>query len=76
MKTLVFGAGPLGSLYACILHKAGNDVTILARGEVAMMMHINATTDEVIELGNEIKTVTNQTSVKTPNLDKLISCIL
>ncbi len=33
MKTLIIGAGPLGSLYACLLHKAGNDVTILARNE-------------------------------------------
>ncbi len=33
MKTLIFGAGPLGSLYACLLHKAGNEVTILARNE-------------------------------------------
>jgi len=33
MKTLIFGAGPLGSLYTYLLHKAGNDVTLLARGE-------------------------------------------
>ncbi len=33
MKTLIFGAGPLGSLYAYLLHRAGNDVTILARNE-------------------------------------------
>ena len=33
MKTLVFGAGPLGSLYACLLQRAGNDVTLLARNE-------------------------------------------
>ena len=33
MKTLIIGAGPLGSLYAVLLHKAGNDVTILARNE-------------------------------------------
>lgn len=33
MKTLVFGAGPLGSLYAHLLHKAGSDVTLLARGQ-------------------------------------------
>jgi 2-dehydropantoate 2-reductase len=33
MKTLIFGAGPLGSLYACLLHQAGKDVTILARNE-------------------------------------------
>ena len=33
MKTLIFGAGPLGSLYACLLHRAGIDVTLLARNE-------------------------------------------
>lgn len=33
MKTLFYGAGPLGSLYAHRLHLAGNDVTILARDE-------------------------------------------
>lgn len=31
MKTLIFGAGPIGSVYANLLHKAGEDVTILAR---------------------------------------------
>jgi len=43
--------------------------------EVAMMMHVNAAKDEMNELGKEFKTLTNQTSVKTPNLDELISCI-
>ena len=33
MKTLIFGAGPLGSLYAHLLHNGGADVSILARGE-------------------------------------------
>ena len=33
MKTLIIGAGPIGSLYAYLLHKAGKDVTILARNE-------------------------------------------
>ncbi len=32
MKVLVFGAGPLGSLYAHLLHQAGRDVSLLARG--------------------------------------------
>ena len=32
MRTLIFGAGPLGILYAHLLHEAGVDVTILARG--------------------------------------------
>ncbi|MHA2032873.1 MAG: ketopantoate reductase family protein [Candidatus Kariarchaeaceae archaeon] len=44
--------------------------------EIAFMMHVNAAKDEMIELGNEFKTLTNQTSIKTPNLDELISCIL
>jgi len=43
--------------------------------EVAMMMHVNAAKDEMNELGNEFKTLKNQTSVKTPNLDELINCI-
>lgn len=33
MRTLFFGAGPLGSLYAHLIHQSGADVTILARGE-------------------------------------------
>jgi len=33
MKTLIFGAGPLGSLYAHLLHQSGADVSVLARGE-------------------------------------------
>ncbi len=33
MKTLIYGAGPLGSLYAQRLIQAGKDVTILARGQ-------------------------------------------
>ncbi len=33
MRTLVFGAGPLGSLLAARLHEAGQDVSLLARGQ-------------------------------------------
>jgi 2-dehydropantoate 2-reductase len=33
MNTLIYGAGPLGSLYACLLHRAGNDISLLARNE-------------------------------------------
>jgi 2-dehydropantoate 2-reductase len=33
MKILVYGAGVLGSLYSARLHEAGDDVSILARGE-------------------------------------------
>jgi 2-dehydropantoate 2-reductase len=43
--------------------------------EIGFMLHVNAAKDEMIELGNEFKTLKNQTSVKTPNLDELINCI-
>jgi len=33
MRTLIIGAGPLGSLYTYLLHKSGKDVTLLARGD-------------------------------------------
>lgn len=33
MRTLVFGAGPLGCMYAHLLRQGGKDVTILARGK-------------------------------------------
>lgn len=33
MRILFFGAGPLGSVYAHLLHEKGGDVTVLARGE-------------------------------------------
>jgi ketopantoate reductase len=33
MKILIYGAGPLGSLFAARLQQGGNDVSILARGE-------------------------------------------
>jgi 2-dehydropantoate 2-reductase len=33
MRILFLGAGPLGSVYAHLLHEQGGDVTVLARGE-------------------------------------------
>ena len=33
MKTLIIGAGPLGSLYTYLFQKAGHNVTLLARNE-------------------------------------------
>lgn len=43
--------------------------------EIAMMMHVNAAKDEMLELGNELITLKNMASINTPNLDELISCI-
>ena len=33
MKTLIYGAGPIGRWLALRLHQAGADVTLLARGQ-------------------------------------------
>ncbi len=33
MKILIYGAGPLGSVFALKLHQAGHEVSILARGQ-------------------------------------------
>jgi ketopantoate reductase len=33
MKVLVYGAGPLGSLFAARLQQGGHDLSILARGQ-------------------------------------------
>ncbi len=33
MKILIYGAGPLGSIFAVKLHQGGHDVSILARGQ-------------------------------------------
>jgi len=39
MKILVYGAGPLGSLFAAKLHEAGHDVSLLARGQRLADLH-------------------------------------
>lgn len=44
MKILFFGAGPLGSIYAYRLVRAGADVTMLARGERADWLTKNGLT--------------------------------
>ena len=41
MKTLIYGAGTLGCLYAHRLFTAGNDVTLLARGEQSAFIRDN-----------------------------------
>jgi len=33
MRILVYGAGVVGSQYAALLHRAGHDVSLLARGQ-------------------------------------------
>ena len=38
MKTLIYGAGPIGQWLALRLGKAGNDVKLLARGDKLQQM--------------------------------------
>jgi 2-dehydropantoate 2-reductase len=67
MKTLIIGAGPLGSLYACLLHRAGNDVTILARNthytflkENGIALHNEFTHEEIIEKVNVVDSLVEE----------------
>ena len=67
MKTLIVGAGPLGSLYACLFHKAGIDVTILARNEHYTYLEENGvilinefTQEKIIERVKVIETITEK----------------
>lgn len=39
MKILIYGAGPLGSVFAAKLHQGGHEVTILARGQRLADLH-------------------------------------
>ncbi|MBL1213743.1 MAG: ketopantoate reductase family protein [Ignavibacteriae bacterium] len=60
MKTLIIGAGPLGSLYTYLFHKAGHDVSLLARNEHYTYLEengltlINEFTNEKINAGVKI----------------------
>jgi 2-dehydropantoate 2-reductase len=66
MKTLFFGAGPLGCLYAHLLHTAGQDVTLVARGD--KRDHIE---EHGLKLVNEItRTVDTSHIPVTSVLDK------
>jgi hypothetical protein len=39
--------------------------------EVAMMMHVNAARDEMMQLRAEFQTLKKQSQINTPNLDKI-----
>jgi 2-dehydropantoate 2-reductase len=64
MRTLVFGAGPLGCLYAHLLRTAGKDVTILARGQRYKSIKTNG-----IKVVNELTGIREESSVQV--VDKL-----
>ena len=64
MKTLIFGAGPIGSVSAYLLHKAGKDVTILARNK-----HFDFIKENGVVLVNEFTGKRDAAKVKV--VDKL-----
>jgi ketopantoate reductase len=60
MKILIYGAGPLGSLYAARLTEAGHDVALLARGQRLKDVQVHGV---IIE--NSVTGEREQTTVKT-----------
>ena len=62
MRTLFFGAGPLGSVYAHLLHETGGDVTVLARSERHAWIKENG-----LVLLNELTGQENSSRVKVVN---------
>lgn len=63
-RTLVFGAGVLGSLYAARIHEAGYEVTILARGR-----RLSEISDHGILLQHALNG--RQARVRVPVVDRL-----
>jgi len=62
MRTLFLGAGPLGSVYAHLLHETGGDVTVLARSERHAWIKENG-----LVLLNELTGQENSSRVKVVN---------
>lgn len=62
MNILFFGAGPLGSVYAHLLHENGEDVTVLDQGERYDWVKING-----LVLINEMTCEKNSSRVKVVN---------
>ena len=46
MKIIVMGAGALGSISAALLHEAGHEVALVARGARAEHLRVNGVTIE------------------------------
>lgn len=67
MKILVYGAGVLGSLYAAKLKEAGNEVSILARGNRADEIRSNGIVLENAAKGKRSITIINVVEVLSPN---------
>ncbi len=82
MKTLIYGAGPIGQWLALRLHRAGRDVALLARGEtltklrtVSIGLQLNAIGTELAEMVDEFSELRAEAGIDTPNLDDLLGQI-
>ena len=58
MRILIVGAGALGGLYGALLARAGNDVTVLARGAALDALRANGLTLESPKYGSFTEPVT------------------
>jgi len=65
MKTLIYGARPIGQWLAIRLEQAGKDVTLLAR----------AVGPELLELAEEFELIATVAGMTTPTPDRLIESV-
>jgi len=74
MKILIYGAGPLGSLFATRLHQGGHDVSILARGQRLQDLREHSIVIENAYTGEQ--TVTHVKVVETLEPDDVYDLIM
>jgi ketopantoate reductase len=74
MRVLVYGAGPLGSLFAARLQEGGNDVSILARGQRLSDLREHGIVLQ--DVGSEQRTVTRVNVVEALAPDDAYDLVL
>lgn len=81
MKTLIYGAGPIGRWLALRLHLAGQDVTLLMvfsklfgsrSGEIRFGLHVRSVGPELLEMAEEFAELKARARLETPDLDALL----
>lgn len=75
LKILVFGAGVIGSLYAARLHKAGHEVTVVARGKRYEDIKQHGIVIEYFDTGKQAKAVVKVTD-KMPEEEYFDFCLV
>ena len=74
MKILVYGAGPLGSLFAARLQQGGNDVSLLARGQRLNDLHEHGIV--LVDVQTKEQTVTHVNVVEELKPDDVYDLVL